>query len=111
VRWHWREYDLSRHLFELFNATKLPQTALDVAMIKRSVTIQGHRTSISLEAPFWDCLHEIAARRQISVSALIAEIDRARTFKLSSGQDVGGLSSTIRTDILAWVRSEWPKQN
>jgi predicted DNA-binding ribbon-helix-helix protein len=98
-------------LLELFNASKSPKKVVDVAMIKRSVTIQGHRTSISLEAPFWDYLHEIAARRQISVSALIAEIDRARTVKLSSGQDVGGLSSTIRTHILAWARSEWPKQN
>jgi predicted DNA-binding ribbon-helix-helix protein len=78
-------------------------------MIKRSVTIQGHRTSISLEAPFWDCLNEIAAERGISASALIAEIDRNRSHQLSTDQDVGGLSSTIRIHILSWARSNWPE--
>ena len=72
-------------------------------MIKRSVTIQGHRTSVSLEAPFWDCLHDMAAERNLSVSALIADIDLSRTTRLSSGQDTGGLSSTIRIAILDWA--------
>ena len=75
-------------------------------MIKRSVTIKGHRTSISMEAPFWDCLNQIAQERQSSVSALIAEIDAARTTALSSGQDQGGLSGTIRVFVLNWALSK-----
>ena len=75
-------------------------------MIKRSVTIKGHRTSISMEAPFWDCLNQIAQERQSSVSALIAEIDAARTTALSSGQGQGGLSGTIRIFILNWALSK-----
>ena len=74
-------------------------------MIKRSVSIQGHRTSISMEAPFWDCLSQIARERQLSVSALIAEIDASRTAALTAGQDQGGLSGTIRVFILNWALS------
>lgn len=46
--------------------------------LKRSVTVAGHRTSLSLEPEFWDALKEIAAREGRTVSALIAEIDAAR---------------------------------
>ena len=60
-------------------------------MKKRSVSIRGHRTSLSLEDAFWDELLAIARTRDISVAALITEIDRART---------GGLSSTVRLFIL-----------
>ena len=74
-------------------------------MIKRSVTIQGHRTSISLEEPFWDCLKQIADTRGISVSALIADIDSTRTTQLAAGRQTGGLSSTIRIFILEWALS------
>ncbi len=45
---------------------------------KRSISIAGHRTSISLEAPFWGALKELAAKRGRSVQALVAEIDKAR---------------------------------
>ena len=48
----------------------------DDKVSKRSVTIAGHRTSISLEPPFWEALAEIAAGRGMSVAALVAEIDR-----------------------------------
>ena len=77
-------------------------------MIKRSVTIKGHRTSISMEPPFWSCLQQIAEERGLSVSALIAEIDATRTAALSSGQDQGGLSGTIRVFILDWALSRGP---
>ena len=46
--------------------------------LKRSVTVAGHRTSLSLEPEFWDALKDIAAREGRTVSALIAEIDAAR---------------------------------
>lgn len=51
---------------------------------KRSVDIAGHRTSVSLEAPFWDALAAIAKRRNLSVNQLIAEIDKERDTNLSS---------------------------
>ncbi|GJD96705.1 ribbon-helix-helix domain-containing protein [Methylobacterium iners] len=63
---------------------------------KRSVMIAGHRTSVSLEAPFWEALREIAAARGQSVQALIGAIDEGR-----GGQN---LSSAIRVFVLAAVR-------
>jgi len=51
---------------------------------KRSVKIAGHSTSLSLEGVFWDALKEIAARRGLSINALIEEIDRGRGTNLSS---------------------------
>ena len=64
-------------------------------MQKRSLTIHGHRTSISLEEPFWTALNDIAKARQQSVASLVQMIDKER---------VGGLSSAIRTFILAELR-------
>ena len=69
-------------------------------MIKKSMTIRGHRTSISLEAPFWEQLENIAVLRELSVSALVAEIDDQRTKALISGEETGGLSSMIRVYLL-----------
>jgi predicted DNA-binding ribbon-helix-helix protein len=65
---------------------------------KRSITISGHRTSISIEDPFWQALSEIAKSRRMSIAAMIAEIDRKRAAK-------GGLSSAIRLYVLAWYKS------
>jgi predicted DNA-binding ribbon-helix-helix protein len=65
------------------------------SLVKRSVRIAGHPTSISLEAPFWDALREIAARRELSVNALVAAIDTERT---------GNLSSAIRLFVLESCR-------
>ena len=59
---------------------------------KRSLTIAGHRTSVSLEAPFWDALGGLARDRGVSVQALVAEIDR--------GRDGSNLSSAIRVHVL-----------
>ncbi len=44
--------------------------------VKRSITIAGHRTSISLEQPFWEALQEIASHKDIRLAALVAEIDK-----------------------------------
>jgi predicted DNA-binding ribbon-helix-helix protein len=54
------------------------------AIRKRSVKIAGHSTSLSLEGVFWDALKEVAARRGLSLNALIEEIDRGRGSNLSS---------------------------
>jgi len=45
---------------------------------KRSITIAGHRTSISLEEPFWRGLKEIARRKGVSIAAIVAAIDVVR---------------------------------
>ena len=51
---------------------------------KRSITIDGHRTSISLEDEFWKSLKLIAKERNMAINALIAEIDSQRATNLSS---------------------------
>lgn len=61
------------------------------ALRKHSVTIAGHRTSVSLEAAYWQALNRIAAIKGVSLNRLIAEIDEART---------GNLSSAIRVFVL-----------
>ncbi|WP_434723315.1 ribbon-helix-helix domain-containing protein [Mesorhizobium sp. RIZ17] len=67
------------------------------AVEKRSVTIRGHRTSFSLEQPFYDDLIAIAAQRSLSLAALVAEIDDTRT------RDAN-LSSALRLYVLAWAK-------
>lgn len=59
--------------------------------VKRSLTIAGHATSVTLEPEFWDCLKEIAAGRGLSLNQLAADIDAARR---------GNLSSAIRVFVL-----------
>ena len=61
--------------------------------IKRSLTLRGHRTSVSLEEPFWQAFRAIADQRGVSINALAAELDAARTPPAS-------LASTIRLFVL-----------
>jgi len=68
-------------------------------MAKRSITIAGHRTSVSIEEPFWRALGDIAASKGTSLAALIADIDQAR-------QPNSNLSSAIRVAVLAWYRDK-----
>jgi len=65
-------------------------------MLKRSITLKGHRTSISLEKEFWDELVIIAAQENRTLPALINQIDRNR-LKLDPAP---GLASAIRVYIL-----------
>ena len=65
--------------------------------VKRSFTIAGHRTSISLEAAFWDALKAAAAEEGVPVAKLIARIDQ--------GRGGGGLSSAVRVWILEHYRT------
>ncbi|MGE5147702.1 MAG: ribbon-helix-helix domain-containing protein [Candidatus Eiseniibacteriota bacterium] len=65
-------------------------------IVKRSVIVAGHRTSVSLEPEFWNALKEIAERRGLSINKLIGEIDRERS---------GNLSSTIRVYVLRAARA------
>lgn len=64
--------------------------------LKRSFTIRGHRTSISLEAPFWDALREAAEREGTTLAAVVARIDDER--------GKSGLSSAVRIFVLEYFR-------
>jgi predicted DNA-binding ribbon-helix-helix protein len=77
----------------------LPNSAYFAAMttpyhppIKRSLSIAGHQTSISLEPIFWEMLREAARARGIAVSALVAQIDAERI----TAPTPPGLASAIR---------------
>ncbi len=73
----------------------------DSRLRKRSVTIAGHRTSLSLEAAFWDALKAIAAERGLSLNRLIEEIDRARQ---EGDAAAPNLSSAARVYVLDRLR-------
>jgi predicted DNA-binding ribbon-helix-helix protein len=64
--------------------------------IKRSFTIAGHRTSISLETEFWEALRAAAAQEGVAMAKLIARIDGTR--------GDGGLSSAVRIWVLQYYR-------
>jgi predicted DNA-binding ribbon-helix-helix protein len=67
--------------------------------VKHSLTLRGHRTSVSLETPFWLAFREIAAARGIPLNTLAEEIDEARAAD-------EGLASAIRLHVLAWFRAQ-----
>ena len=71
-------------------------TTAGSAVVKRSIAVAGHRTSVSLEAPFWEALREIAAARGVSVQRLVGEVDAGR-----GGQN---LSSALRVFVLDAIR-------
>jgi predicted DNA-binding ribbon-helix-helix protein len=71
--------------------------AAQVAAIKRSINVDGHRTSVSLENEFWDGLREIAADKNLTVSALVAAI--------ASGRDRNNLSSAVRVFVFNHFRT------
>jgi predicted DNA-binding ribbon-helix-helix protein len=62
------------------------------AIIKRSIAVAGHRTSVSMEDAFWKDLRDIAAGRHITLSDLVTGIDSERQY--------GNLSSAIRLFVL-----------
>ena len=67
------------------------------AVVKRSVVIGGHKTSVSLEDEFWARLREIAGAKQATLSQLLAQIDERR--------DSPNLSSAIRVYVLEHFRN------
>jgi predicted DNA-binding ribbon-helix-helix protein len=72
----------------------------DTAIVKRSVLISGHATSVSIEAAFWDGLKAMARQRGTSINALVARIDSERA--------TANLSSAIRLAVLAHYRDGRP---
>ena len=69
-------------------------------VIKRSIVIAGHKTSVSIEDTFWTALKEIAQLRRQSLAELIGAIDGARRG--------GNLSSAIRVFVLDHYRGRFP---
>lgn len=68
------------------------------AVVKRSIVIAGHKTSVSLEDGFWDGLKEIAVGRTMTLSDLVSTID--------TGRSHGNLSSAIRLFVLNHYREQ-----
>lgn len=66
--------------------------------IKRSLTLKGHRTSVTLEDEFWVAFRRIAQDRETPINALAAEIDANRDLET-------GLASAIRVFVLAEVQA------
>jgi predicted DNA-binding ribbon-helix-helix protein len=70
------------------------------AISKRTITIDGHKTSVTLEDEFWMGLREIARRKNATLRSLIAQIDDARIRN--------NLSSAIRVFVLNHFRTQRP---
>ncbi len=67
----------------------------EARLVKHSLVIAGHRTSVSLEDIFWQALRELAVARTMSVAALVREVDASRgTANLSSALRVYLFSNT-----------------
>ena len=62
-------------------------------LIKKSITLKKHRTSLSLEIEFWEALYKIAEKRQLSIESLISAIDINRKSSLASSTRVFILKS------------------
>jgi predicted DNA-binding ribbon-helix-helix protein len=71
-------------------------------VVKRSIVIDGYKTSVSLEEAFWNSLKEIARARNESAAQLIAHIDANRQF--------ANLSSAIRLFVLEFCREQFSSQ-
>src|SRR5258708_6702238 len=67
-------------------------------VVKRSIVIAGHKTSVSLEDAFWKGLKEIAMGRDLTLSEMVAAID--------SGRAQGNLSSALRLFVLDHYRAQ-----
>src|SRR5919204_2721642 len=67
-------------------------------VVKRSIVVSGHKTSVSLEDAFWNALKEIAKARNVTLSELVAAIDGERQHE--------NLSSTIRLFVLGVYRKQ-----
>jgi predicted DNA-binding ribbon-helix-helix protein len=67
---------------------------------KRSIVIDKHKTSVSLEDQFWAALKTIAAEKHLTLSELVSDIDNQR--------QQGNLSSALRLFVLGWYRGAAP---
>ena len=74
---------------------------MESEIAKRSVIINGHKTSVSLEDAFWSGVKAIAAERNLSLTELVSLVDHERG-------EVGNLSSALRLFVLARYRPATP---
>lgn len=73
----------------------LPRGSRPVGVVKHSLVIAGHHTSVSLETAFWDALKQIAAQEGATIAALAARVD--------AGRGKANLSSALRVYALEWA--------
>lgn len=66
--------------------------------VKRSLTLKGHRTSVSLEDEFWQAFRDIAKEKELPINVLASKIDVERDPET-------GLASAIRVFVLNWYRA------
>lgn len=71
---------------------------MQTVIIKRSIVIAGHKTSVSLEDAFWNSLKEIGRSKELTLSELVSDIDTKRVN--------GNLSSAIRLFVLSHYRGD-----
>src|SRR3954466_8561889 len=77
------------------------------SVVKRSIIVGGHKTSVSLEEPFWNELKTIALNEKMTVAKLVNKIDRTRAQgNLSSAIRVFVLHRVMRTDTAKIIPSE-----
>ena len=89
------------NLIYLGNGVGSSGALMKSSIVKRSVVIGGHKTSVSLEEPFWTDLKQIAHAQHVTLSALVAQIDGTR-------DEQSNLSSAIRLFVLHHFRRLFP---
>jgi predicted DNA-binding ribbon-helix-helix protein len=94
---HWPEKPVPAPTKTLSELGELVGGDMKSPVVKRSIVIAGHKTSVSLEDAFWKGLKEIALGRDITLSAMVAAID--------SGRAQGNLSSALRLFVLDHYRT------
>ena len=85
------------HLKKMDDIEKSIQTP-DQSVVKRSIAVAGHKTSVSLEDAFWKGLRQVAAIKEMTLSELVALIDKDR--------QQGNLSSHIRLFVLEYYQAQ-----
>ena len=85
-------------LMESSSLQREPATDMKSAIVKRSVELNGHKTSVSLEDEFWNGLRQIAETQKTPLPNLLQSID--------SGRGVANLSSAIRVFVLSHYRAQ-----
>jgi len=90
--------EMRRFVAILISIGSRGRRAMKSTIVKRSIVVAGHKTSVSLEDAFWRGLKEVAGERHMTLSELVGSID--------SGRQHGNLSSAIRLFVLNHYRSE-----
>lgn len=72
---------------------------MTIGPVKHSLTLRGHRTSVTLEPEFWQAFQKIAADQNLAINALAARIDAARPPQT-------GLASAIRVYVLEYFQDK-----